>query len=42
MISFRPDWMADALSILGSGMLGVFLITGLIIAAVKLLNRLSD
>lgn len=34
------DLLMQALPILGNGMLGIFLVTGVIIAAVSLLNRI--
>ena len=39
MFSVRPDLMLQVLPVVGYGMLGVFLVTGVIIAVVKLLNR---
>ena len=33
--------MLEALPIMGTGMLGIFLVTGVIIAVVSLLNKLS-
>lgn len=36
----RLDLFLEALPILGNGMLGIFLVTGVIIAAVKALNWL--
>lgn len=41
MVTFRPDLMINVLPVMGYGMLGVFLVTGIIIAAVALLNRLA-
>lgn len=41
MVTFRPDLMINVLPVMGYGMLGVFLVTGIIIAAVALLNRLT-
>ena len=38
---FRPDLMMDVLPILGIGMLGTFLVTGLIVGTVALLNLLT-
>ena len=42
MFSFRPDLMLEVLPIMGTGMLGIFLVTGLIIGFVKLLNKLTN
>ena len=42
MFTFRLDLMMEALSVMGYGMLGVFLVTGIIIGAVALLNKLTD
>jgi len=33
--------MVEALPIMGTGMLGIFLVTGVIIAVVSLLNKLN-
>lgn len=41
MFVFRLDWMMEALPILVWGMLGIFLVTGILIAVVGLLNHLS-
>lgn len=41
MIAFCPDRMIAVLPILGMGMLGVFTVTGFLIAAVWLLNKLT-
>ena len=41
MFSFRPDLMIKVLPVMGYGMMGVFIVTGIIIAAVALLNRLN-
>ena len=38
---FRPDLILNVIPIIGTGMLGIFLVTGLIIGFVKLLNKLS-
>ena len=35
----RIDLLLDALPIMGTGYLGIFLVTGVIIAAVHLLNK---
>jgi hypothetical protein len=39
---FRPDLMLEVLPIMGTGMLGIFIVTGVIIAAVALLNKLTQ
>ena len=36
---FRPDLMLEVLPIMGTGMLGIFIVTGIIIAVVTLLNK---
>ena len=41
MFSFRPDLLLEVLPIMGYGMLGIFLVTGLIIGVVALLNKLT-
>ena len=38
---FRPDLMMEVLPIMGIGMLGIFIVTGVIIGAVALLNVLT-
>ena len=38
---FRPDLMMNVLPIIGIGMLGIFIVTGVIIGAVALLNVLT-
>ena len=40
MFVFRPDLFLEVLPIMGIGMLGVFLVTGVIIGVVALLNKL--
>ncbi|MGM9660570.1 MAG: hypothetical protein ACI3WQ_08215 [Faecousia sp.] len=42
MFSFCPDRMLEVLPILGYGILGVFIITGILIGAVALLNKLTS
>ena len=37
----RVDLLLEALPIIGTGYLGIFIVTGVIIAAVALLNKLS-
>ena len=41
MFAFRPDLLMEVLPIMGIGMLGIFIVTGVIIGAVALLNKLS-
>ena len=36
------DAMLETLPIMGTGMLGIFLVTGVIIGVVSLLNKLTD
>jgi len=40
MFTFRPDLLMEVLPIMGIGMLGIFLVTGVIIGVVALLNKL--
>ena len=42
MFAFRPDLMLRVLPIMGTGMLGIFIVTGIIIAVVSLLNKWSN
>ena len=37
----RIDLLLEALPIMGTGYLGIFIVTGVIIAAVKLLTKLT-
>ena len=39
--AFRPDLMIEVLPIMGTGMLGIFLVTGIIIGCVCLLNKFT-
>ena len=39
MFAFRLDYLLEALPILGIGMLGIFLVAGILIGIVALLNR---
>ena len=39
---FRPDLMMEVLPIMGTGMLGIFLVTGVIIGCVSLLNKFTS
>ena len=41
MFALRPDLLMEVLPIMGTGMLGIFLVTGIIIVCVSLLNKLS-
>ena len=41
MFEFRPDLMMEVLPIMGTGMLGIFIVTGIIIGVVSLLNKWS-
>ena len=38
---FRPDLMMEVLPIMGAGMLDIFLVTGIIIGCVSLLNKFT-
>ena len=38
---FRPDLMLEVLPVMGIGMLGIFIVTGIIIGVVALLNVLT-
>lgn len=38
----RFDLLLDVLPIMGYGMLGIFIVTGIIIAVVTLLNKLTQ
>lgn len=40
--TFRPDLMMEVLPIMGTGMLGIFLVTGVIIGCVSLLNKFTS
>ena len=40
MFAFRPDLLMEVLPVMGIGMLGIFLVTGVIIGVVALLNKL--
>ena len=41
MFAFRPDLLMEVLPVMGIGMLGIFIVTGIIIGAVTLLNKLT-
>ena len=38
----RVDLLMEALPVMGTGYLGIFIVTGVIIAAVALLNKLCN
>ena len=38
MFSFTPDKFVETLPILGKGMVGIFIVTGVIILTIRLLN----
>ena len=38
----RVDLLLEALPIMGTGYLGIFIVTGVIIAVVKLLNKFTS
>ena len=40
--AIRPDLMLEVLPIMGTGMLGIFIVTGIIIGVVSLLNKWSN
>ncbi len=40
--AFRPDLLIPVLPVMGYGMLGIFIVTGIIIAVVSLLNRMTS
>ena len=40
--AFRPDLMMEVLPIMGTGMLGIFIVTGIIIGCVSLLNKFTS
>lgn len=42
MFTFRPDLLLAVLPIMGIGMLGIFIVTGVIISAVAILNKIAD
>ena len=37
----RIDWLMEALPIMGTGYLGIFIVTGVIILVVSLLNKIG-
>ena len=40
-MAIRVDYLLEALPIMGTGMLGIFVVTGIIIGSVALLNFLT-
>ena len=40
--AFRPDLLIPVLPVMGYGMLGIFIVTGIIIGVVTLLNHWSN
>ena len=40
--AFRPDLMMEVLPVMGTGMLGIFIVTGVIIGCVSLLNKFTS
>lgn len=42
MFTFRSDLLLEVLPIMGYGMLGIFLVTGVIIGVVTLINKLTS
>ena len=41
-MALRVDYLLEVLPVMGWGMLGIFIVTGVIIGAVTLLNRFSS
>lgn len=41
-MEIRVDYFTDALPIMGTGMLGIFVVIGVIIGAVALLNKIFN
>ena len=41
-MELRVDLMLEALPIMGIGMLGIFIVTGVIIGCVALLNKIAN
>lgn len=39
-MEFRPDLLLNALPVMGIGYLGIFIVTGVIIGVVALLNKI--
>ena len=42
MFAFRPDRLLEVLPIIGTGMLGIFVVTGVIIVLVALINKIGN
>ena len=40
--AFRPDLMMEVLPIMGTGYLGIFIVTGVIIGIVTLLTKVTE
>ncbi len=40
--AFRPDLMMEVIPVMGTGMLGIFIVTGIIIGCVSLLNKFTS
>ena len=40
--ALRPNLMMEVLPIMGTGMLGIFLVTGVIVGCVTLLNKFTS
>lgn len=41
-MEFNLQYLLEALPIMGTGMLGIFVVTGVIVAVVTLLNKLTS
>ena len=41
-MTFRPDLLLAVLPIMGYGMLGIFIVTGIIIGCVTLLKKIGE
>ena len=41
-LAFRPETLKNTLPIMGMGMLGIFLVTGVIVLVIMLLNKISN
>ena len=41
-MEIRVDYLLEVLPVMGYGMLGIFIVTGVIIGAVTLLNKLTS
>ena len=40
--ALRVDYLMNVLPIMGTGMLGIFIVTGIIIGVVSLLNKMTS